>query len=226
MRSTLEIFSVPWSEILCEKGLILNVVVNNISLLIIVLDIIIWQYLQQIWYAGHVKLETYSLIVPFWYQNLDFKIYFCTKSVNAVWEIRSVTLIPVMQWWETLVQALAWCHQTTKHYLSQCSPYPDSKVHGANMRPIWVLSAPDGSHVGPMNLSIRVFMSPYGITSDAIIAWPDIHRSCIYANEMQTIWLGVFVLSCERPQYLQGGLVQGLVLELYYGCYYIMIYSL
>ena len=28
---------------------------------------------------------------------------------------------------------------------------PDSKVHGANMGPTWVLSAPDGSHVGPMN---------------------------------------------------------------------------
>ena len=32
---------------------------------------------------------------------------------------------------------------------------PDSKVHGANMEPIWVLSAPDGPHVGPMNLAIR-----------------------------------------------------------------------
>ena len=32
---------------------------------------------------------------------------------------------------------------------------PDSKVHGANMGPTWVLSAPDGPHVGPMNLVIR-----------------------------------------------------------------------
>ena len=32
---------------------------------------------------------------------------------------------------------------------------PDSKVHGANMGPTWVLSAPDGSHVVPMNLAIR-----------------------------------------------------------------------
>ena len=29
---------------------------------------------------------------------------------------------------------------------------PDSKVHRANMGPTWVLSAPDGPHVGPMNL--------------------------------------------------------------------------
>ena len=31
---------------------------------------------------------------------------------------------------------------------------PDSKVHGANMGPTWVLSTPDGPHVGPMNLAI------------------------------------------------------------------------
>ena len=32
---------------------------------------------------------------------------------------------------------------------------PDSKVHVANMGPNWVLSAPDGPHVGPMNLAIK-----------------------------------------------------------------------
>ena len=32
---------------------------------------------------------------------------------------------------------------------------PDNKVHGATMGPTWVLSAPDGPHVGPMNLAIR-----------------------------------------------------------------------
>ena len=34
--------------------------------------------------------------------------------------------------------------------------YPDGKVHGTNMGPTWVLLAPDGPHVGPMNLDIRV----------------------------------------------------------------------
>ena len=34
--------------------------------------------------------------------------------------------------------------------------YPDSEVHGANMGPTWVLSAPDGPHVGPMYLAIKV----------------------------------------------------------------------
>ena len=34
--------------------------------------------------------------------------------------------------------------------------YPDINVHGANMGPTWVLAAPDGPQVGPMNLAIRV----------------------------------------------------------------------
>ena len=32
---------------------------------------------------------------------------------------------------------------------------PDNKVHVASMGPTWVLSAPDGPHVGPMKLAIR-----------------------------------------------------------------------
>ena len=32
---------------------------------------------------------------------------------------------------------------------------PDSKVHGANMGPIWGRQVPGGPHVGPMNLAIR-----------------------------------------------------------------------
>ena len=37
--------------------------------------------------------------------------------------------------------------------------YPGSKVHGANMGPTWVLSAPDGPHVDPMNLAMWVGLS-------------------------------------------------------------------
>ena len=34
--------------------------------------------------------------------------------------------------------------------------YPDNKVHGVNMGPIWVLSAPDGPHVCFKNLAIKL----------------------------------------------------------------------
>ena len=40
--------------------------------------------------------------------------------------------------------------------LTRFNVFPDNKVHGANMEPTWVLSAPDLPHVGPMNLAIRV----------------------------------------------------------------------
>ena len=33
--------------------------------------------------------------------------------------------------------------------------HPNNKIHGANMGPTWVLSAPDKPHVGSMNLAIR-----------------------------------------------------------------------
>ena len=32
--------------------------------------------------------------------------------------------------------------------------HPYSKVHGANMGPIWGRQDPDGPHVGPMNFAI------------------------------------------------------------------------
>ena len=77
-----------------------------------------------------------------------------------------------------LVEILAWCQPDDKplfepmmtyvieaymHRLASMSwlawwvvfTHPDSKVHGANMGLTRVLSAPDGPHVGPMNLAIR-----------------------------------------------------------------------
>ena len=41
-------------------------------------------------------------------------------------------------------------------FCSKWQNYPDSKDHGANMGPTWVLSAPDGPRFGPMNLAVRL----------------------------------------------------------------------
>ena len=38
---------------------------------------------------------------------------------------------------------------------SKYTDIPDSKAHGTIMEPAWALSAPDGPHIGPMNLAIR-----------------------------------------------------------------------
>ena len=40
--------------------------------------------------------------------------------------------------------------------ISHNQVYPDNKVHGANMGPTWVLPAPDGPHISPMNRVLRV----------------------------------------------------------------------
>ena len=37
-------------------------------------------------------------------------------------------------------------------------PYPDNKVHGANMGPTWGRQDPGGPHVGPMDLAIGVWL--------------------------------------------------------------------
>ena len=51
---------------------------------------------------------------------------------------------------------------------------PDSKVHGVNMGPTWVLSAQDGPHVGPMNLAIggsfRIEEISYASLDNALIS--------------------------------------------------------
>ena len=43
-----------------------------------------------------------------------------------------------------------------KGYFYQQTSYPDSKVHGGNMGPIWGRQDPGGPHVGPMNFAIWV----------------------------------------------------------------------
>ena len=39
------------------------------------------------------------------------------------------------------------------------SAYPDGKIHGANLGPIWGRQDPAGPHVGPMNFAIWVGIS-------------------------------------------------------------------
>ena len=46
--------------------------------------------------------------------------------------------------------------QGVRESVTMVLTYPDSQVYGANMGSTWVLSAPDGPNVGPMNLAIRV----------------------------------------------------------------------
>ena len=57
-----------------------------------------------------------------------------------------------------------WCfyYKSTPCFWQRLAVYlrsiPDSKVHGANMEPIWGRQDPGGPHVGPMNFSISDVM--------------------------------------------------------------------
>ena len=42
----------------------------------------------------------------------------------------------------------------TRFYKNPNFIYPDDKIHGANMGPIWGRQDPGGPHVGPMNFAI------------------------------------------------------------------------
>ena len=57
-----------------------------------------------------------------------------------------------------LVTTHSWKPQLDNSSSRNVGLVPDSNVHGINMGPTWVLSAPDGPHAGPMNLAIRVIL--------------------------------------------------------------------
>ena len=76
--------------------------------------------------------------------------YISSDQITEIWSI-SVELV-LYAWIGELAyyQYIFYIHMSFQTIIS-----PVNKVHGANMGPTWVLSAPDGPHVGPMNIAIR-----------------------------------------------------------------------
>ena len=69
--------------------------------------------------------------------------------------------------------------------------FSDNKVHGANMGPTWVLSAPDGPHFGLMNLDIRVVISEVVLLTFAVDRgrqWPCILWRTHLTNIHTRLW--------------------------------------
>ena len=117
------------------------------------------------------------------YKDADFSGFFMFEEQNRheapnvdFWETRYVLLRRVMRRYLEKI-CLLWHLQSgiMEVITSLSQPYwvckrpeigpdkgangyawPHGKIHGANMGPTWVLSAPDGPHVGPMSLAIRV----------------------------------------------------------------------
>ena len=91
---------------------------------------------------------------------------------------------------------------------SHLQHYPDSKVRWANMGPSWVLLAPDGLHVGPKNLAIRVMTRPCPPLGVLLIIWAfSLSRDYKYTNryfrfDTNSSWQELMA-SITRCQYQQ-----------------------
>ena len=64
--------------------------------------------------------------------------------------------------------------------------FPDSKVHGANMGPIWGRQNPGEHHVGPMNFAIRVCMAA---SCSYLFKWYFPYRPCYYGIYSVALWV-------------------------------------
>ena len=92
--------------------------------------------------------------------------------------------------------------------------HSDSKVNGANMVPIWVLSAPDGPHVGPTNLAIRAaskfFFCRFGERLVSKIQWAVLPDPGSPHHRLLTHrWLLSGSLSLDPGFYYTTGQIQG-----------------
>ena len=77
------------------------------------------------------------------------------SCIEGLWEICNVSAYTYYSF--PVIEYIPWIS------MNLCSACPDRKVHGANMGPTWVLSAPDGPHTGPRNLAIRVNTEPWNM---------------------------------------------------------------
>ena len=111
-------------------------------------------------FSWEIKLECEQKWLPFC--RLKYLIAFSWKKIFVFWLrfhwilfLSRVQLTISIDSGKCLVpnrqQAITWTD--ANHIMWQ--NIRDSKVHGANMGPTLVLSAPAGPYVGPMNLAIR-----------------------------------------------------------------------
>ena len=66
---------------------------------------------------------------------------------------------------------------------------PDSKVHGTNMGPTWVQSAPGGPHVGPMNLAIRDYVDIDNIFTNVYMIFLLMHCLLKCKADISRYWI-------------------------------------
>ena len=94
------------------------------------------------------------------HRHLDFESIMIQINLFTLHHFRH-RMIHVMAVWSGSIFIHA---PISRYYFIQT--IPNSKVHGPNMGPTWVLSAPDGSHVGPMNFAPRGILVLRGLCNN------------------------------------------------------------
>ena len=110
----------------------------------------------------HFKCSWFYFFMYSWVIHVLTSNASCNETL--IWVSASLSHIPLHATWPTFVPIfiprIALCHilaiACIAPYLADHGIYPDNKVYGANMGPIWGRQDPDGPHVGPMNFAIWV----------------------------------------------------------------------
>ena len=114
--------------------------------------------------------------------NMDVNI-----TIHVILESAKDTVNKVLK--QNNVEQIIYMSNTGEYTLQA---FPDSKVHGANMGPIWGQQDPGGPHVGPMNFAIwelvlLVFRSSCQ-DLDSVILISIQYKFCLYKLSYVKTW--------------------------------------
>ena len=94
--------------------------------------------------------STWAMLATLKYSEVMFK-YAVPKNIHKPLFI----FLTILYCW--VLNRCTWARLFNNSFYKDFAPdFPVSKVNGANVGPTWALSAPDGPHVGPMNLATWV----------------------------------------------------------------------
>ena len=144
------------------------------------------------------KLSNYTIDVPFCIMHQGCTVQLLAKEPTPCHLVKPLRLI----WWPgnlcmpVIQRSCCELKRTVISLISliatrQHPYYPDSKVHGANMGPNWVLTATDGPRDGPMNLVVRICLRiwSYNGNDDSRLIT---HLSIVWMTGCFSLWTHAF----------------------------------
>ena len=117
-------------------------------------------------------------------------IYPCPSTLfHRHWSNHMITTVSVQLSWIIWINRAVPCQNKTQQSTNCMHDYPESKVHGPNMGPIWGRQDPGGPHVGPMNLAIWVYLYIlYRLqTTDPLAPWVAMSAGAMH-NATVEVW--------------------------------------